>query len=230
MRNIVQILHFQHLPLQLARMRQCMKPMLLNAITHLWRHLCRHLCRIFTLNKFLFICPHDYRLIQVKPVWHRTRLGTRFQYGILGYTRVGWYEYLAPTVPGDELVRFKLECSMDILDQARFVTVWTRFAKRFSYDCLRFQVRSNTVCYGPVRLDTTFTQLTGHLQGLHTCTVPPTFVRVRFHTIYIRYWHGWAHSLSGLHVRLYIRSHTVSHGLVRSLIRLYTNMAPVSVF
>ena len=37
----------------------------------------------------------------------------------------------------------------------------------------------------------------------------------RFHTIYIRYWHGWAHSWSGLHVRLYIRSRTVSHGLSR---------------
>lgn len=52
----------------------------------------------------------------------------------------------------------------------------------------------------------------------------------RFHTIYIRYWHGWAHSWSGLHVRLYIRSRTVSHGLVRSLIRSYTDMAPVPVF
>ena len=38
----------------------------------------------------------------------------------------------------------------------------------------------------------------------------------RFHTIYIRYWHGWAHSWSGLHVRLYIRPRTVSHGLSRS--------------
>ena len=53
-----------------------------------------------------------------------------------------WYEYWAPTVPGDELVRFRLECSTsmyeqstDILDQARIVMVWTRFAKRFSYDC-----------------------------------------------------------------------------------------------
>ena len=78
----------------------------------------------------------------VKAVSHRTRLGTRFQYGILGYTRVDWYEYWAPTVPGDELVRFRLECSTsmyeqstDILGQARFVTVGTRFAKRFSYDC-----------------------------------------------------------------------------------------------
>ena len=31
-------------------------------------------------------------------------------------------------------------------------------------------------------------------------------------------------------MQLYIRSRTVSHGLVRSLIRLYTDMAPVSVF
>ena len=38
------------------------------------------------------------------------------------------------------------------------------------------------------------------------------------------------HSWSGLHVRLYIRSHTVSRGLVRSLIRLYTDMASVSGF
>ena len=49
---------------------------------------------------------------------------------------------------------------------------------------VRFQVRSSTVCYGIVRLNTTLIRLTGHLQGLHT--VPPTFVRVRFHTIYIR--------------------------------------------
>ena len=63
-------------------------------------------------------------------VSHRTRLGTRFQYGLLGYTRIDWYEYYAPTVPEDELVRFRLECSKseyeqstDILDQAMFVTV-----------------------------------------------------------------------------------------------------------
>ena len=29
----------------------------------------------------------------LKPVSHRTRLGTRFKYGILGYTRIDWYEY-----------------------------------------------------------------------------------------------------------------------------------------
>ena len=29
----------------------------------------------------------------LKPVSHRTRLGTRLQYGILGYTRFDWYEY-----------------------------------------------------------------------------------------------------------------------------------------
>ena len=50
---------------------------------------------------------------------------------------------------------------------------------------VRFQVRSSTVYYNLVRLNTTFTRLTGHLQGLHA--VPPNFVRVRFHTLYIRY-------------------------------------------
>ena len=29
----------------------------------------------------------------VKAVSHRTRLDTRFQYGLLGYTRIEWYEY-----------------------------------------------------------------------------------------------------------------------------------------
>jgi len=40
-------------------------------------------------------------LLCLKPVSHKTRLGTRFAYGILGYTRDDWYEYRAPTVPGD---------------------------------------------------------------------------------------------------------------------------------
>ena len=49
---------------------------------------------------------------------------------------------------------------------------------------VRFQVRYGTVCYGLVRLNTTFTRLTGHLQGLHT--VPPTFVRVMLELSHIR--------------------------------------------
>ena len=75
---------------------------------------------------------------------------------------------------GDELVQFRLECSMsmyeqstDILDQARFVTVLTLFANDFHTIVVRFQVRSSTVCYGHVRLNTTFTRLTGHIQGLY---------------------------------------------------------------
>ena len=86
-------------------------------------------------------------------------------------------------MPGDKLVRFRLGCSTSmyeqstyILDQARFVMVLTRFANDFRTIVVRFQVRVSTVCYGLVRLNTTFTRLTGHLQGLHT--VPPTFVRV----------------------------------------------------
>ena len=33
------------------------------------------------------------KMMSFKAVSHRTQLGTRFQYGILGYTRVDWYEY-----------------------------------------------------------------------------------------------------------------------------------------
>ena len=126
-----------------------------------------------------------------KTVSHRTRLGTRCQYGIIGYTQVDWYEYWAHTVPGDELVRFRLECSTsiyeqstDILNQARFVTVWTRLQNDFHTIAVLFQLRSSTVCYGLVRLNTTFTRITRHLQGLHT--VPPTFVRVMFELSHIR--------------------------------------------
>ena len=49
---------------------------------------------------------------------------------------------------------------------------------------VRFQVWSSTVCYCLVRLKTTFTPLTGHLQGLHT--VPSTFVRVLLELSHIR--------------------------------------------
>ena len=41
---------------------------------------------------------------------------------------------------------------------------------------VRFQVLSSTACYRLIRLNTTFTRLTGHLQGSQM--VPPTFVRV----------------------------------------------------
>ena len=59
-----------------------------------------------------------------------------------------------------------------------------RFEHDFHTIVVRFQVRSNTVCYTLVRLNTTFTRLTGHLQGLHT--VPPTFVRVMLELSHIR--------------------------------------------
>ena len=56
--------------------------------------------------------PYSYRLPKIqeivlqfgcwlwlKPTSNKTRLGTRFPYGILGNTRVNWYEYWVPTVP-----------------------------------------------------------------------------------------------------------------------------------
>ena len=78
---------------------------------------------------------------------------------------------------GDELVRFRLECSMsmykkstDILNQIK------QGLSRFEHDLqndfhtivVRVQVRYSTVCYGIVRLNTTFTRLTG--PGI---TMPP---------------------------------------------------------
>ena len=55
----------------------------------------------------------------------------------------------------------------------------SQFEHDFHTIVVRFQVwssMSSMVCYSLVRLNMTFTRLTGHLQGLHT--VPPTFVRV----------------------------------------------------
>ena len=83
-------------------------------------------------------------------------------------------------MPGDELIRFRLKCSTsmykqstDILDQARFVRFEHDLQKDFHTIVVRFQVRPSKACYILVRLNTTFTRLTGHLQGLHT--VPLTF-------------------------------------------------------
>jgi len=41
-----------------------------------------------------------YRLVSLS---RKTRLGTRFPYGIVGYTWVKWYEYWTPIVPWYEL-------------------------------------------------------------------------------------------------------------------------------
>ena len=49
---------------------------------------------------------------------------------------------------------------------------------------VRFQVWSSMVSYGLVRLNTTFTRLTGHLQGLYI--VPSTFVRVMLELLQFR--------------------------------------------
>ena len=55
---------------------------------------------------------------------------------------------LAPTVPGDELVRFRLECKTRMYEQSTDILDQTEFAKRFSYDCCTVP---STICYGLVR-------------------------------------------------------------------------------
>ena len=94
-------------------------------------------------------------------------------------------------MPGDVLVRLRLICSTsmyeqstDILDQLGLSRFKHDLQNDFHTIVVRFQVRSSTICYGLVRLNTTFTRLTGHLQGLHT--VPPIFIRVMLEISYIR--------------------------------------------
>jgi len=58
-----------------------------------------------------------------KPISHKTRLDTRFLYGILGYTRVYWYEYWAPTIPWYELDSNVARVCTNKARSARFVTV-----------------------------------------------------------------------------------------------------------
>ena len=79
-------------------------------------------------------------------------------------------------MPGDELVRFGLECSTSMYEQSMDILGKARFEDNFHTTVVWIQVRSSMVCNGLVQLNTTFTRLNGHLQGLHT--VPPTFVRV----------------------------------------------------
>ena len=91
----------------------------------------------------------------------------------------------------------------------------SRFEHDLQNDFIRFQVRSSTVCYGLVRLNTTFTRLTGYLQSF---TYGPTdfcssSIPYNLYTILTR--------LSSLVEWtscevVYIRSRTVSHSLLLS--------------
>ena len=72
-------------------------------------------------------------------------------------------------MPGDELVRFRLECSMstheqstDILDRQGLSRFEHDLQNNFHTIAVRFLVRSSMVCYGLVRLNTSFSRLTGH--------------------------------------------------------------------
>ena len=72
-------------------------------------------------------------------------------------------------MPGDELVQFDLDVARCMYEQSTIYSI-KQGLLRFEHDLqndfhtivLRFQVRSSTVCYGLVRLNTTFTRLTGH--------------------------------------------------------------------
>ena len=64
---------------------------------------------------------------------------------------VDWYKYLAPTLPGDELIRFRLECSTSISTNKARIYWIKQGLSRFEHDLqndfhtivVRFQVGSN---------------------------------------------------------------------------------------
>ena len=98
-------------------------------------------------------------------------------------------------MPGNELVRIRLECSTICTNKVRIYSIkqgLSRFEHDFQndfhirllYGYSTVIVRSSTVCIDLVRLNTIFTRLTGHLQGLHTA--PPTFVRFMLELSHIR--------------------------------------------
>ena len=126
-----------------------------------------------------------HNVVSVKPVSHRTRLGTRFQNGTIYSVIHGLAGTSIELQPCLGMSWYDLDSNVARVctNKARIYSIkggLSRFAKRFRTIFVRFKVRSSTVCYGLVRLNTTFTRLTGHLQGLHT--VPPTFVRVITHS------------------------------------------------
>ena len=152
---------------------------------------------------------------RVKPVWHRTRLGTRFQYGILGYTRVDWYEYSTPTVPEDELVRFRLECSTsmyehstDILDQGLnmiYKTIFIRLLHGPKYGLLR----PSTIKHDFYSINWTFTGFTYGPIDFYSSSIPYDFYTILTRLSSLVEWTSCA------------VVYTVSHGLTRSLTVLY---------
>ena len=78
-------------------------------------------------------------------------------------------------MPGDELI-YSIKQGLSWFEQ--------ELQNKFHTIVVWFQVRPSTVCYGLVRLNMTFTRLTGHLQGLHTvlyglsrsCTIANTII------------------------------------------------------
>ena len=61
-------------------------------------------------------------------------------------------------MPGDELI-YSIKRGLSLFEHD--------LKNNFHSIVVRFQVPSSMVCYGLVRLNTAFTRLTGHLQGLH---------------------------------------------------------------
>jgi hypothetical protein len=105
-----------------------------------------------------------------------------FPYGILGYTRIDWYQYWAPTVPGGWLIRVRTRVYHKYVRIKHGYTLhrsskfWTN-----TNDCCTLP---STVLYGLVQL-TRFTRLS---QSLYR--VPP--ICSNYHTfVYVLICFGW---------------------------------------
>ena len=142
-------------------------------------------------------------------------------------------------MPGDKL-GFRLECSTsmyeqstDILDQARFATIFIRLLYVSKYGLLR----PSTIKHDFYSINWTFTGFTYDPTDFCSSSIPYDLYTILTRLSSLVEWtscavvytvsHGLKRSLTVLYGL--VRSHAGSYGLVRSLIRLYTDMAPVSV-
>ena len=81
-------------------------------------------------------------------------------------------------MPGDELVQFRLECSMSMYEQSTDILDQARFEHDFQTIVVRFQVRSSTVCYDLVRLNTNLTFTGFTYSPTDFCSIPYDFFTI----------------------------------------------------
>ena len=168
-----------------------------------------------TISYFCFTLIHELTLLLLQ---HKTRFGTRFSDGLLGYTRVNWYVYWALTLHWYEL---EPNIARVCTNKARINSV-KQGLSRFDHDLHMIYIRLfHGSEYGLVRSCTIkhdFYSIYPTLTGFTFCAADLPYV----HTCGVDFVYGCVDGL--------IRSHTFSHSLVRLLIRPFTAMTSVPGF